>query len=835
MPQHAELTRSRQLWRNIKVIAAVWSLLVVASLAWNVYLQQRGFHDVLHTEAAAFHTMEMEYRNWVIHNGGVYVPVTDKTPPSPWLSKVPERDITTPSGRQLTLLNSSYVVRLVHEAMTGRDKPLRGHIASLRPINPVNAADPWERQALTAFGRGEREMTTMEKMDDGRTYYRYMKPMVTEESCLKCHAQYGDKVGDIRGGVSVSVPIDDLLLDLRGERNSLVAGHSLIWGIGMFGLLFGGRRQQRVIEAAEQSEAEAALLANSIAHAIYGQDVEGKCTFANAACVKALGYRDASELLGRNMHELVHHTRPDGSPYPYQECPTYSSIRDGRSFHVDDEVLWRKDHTSFPVVYWSYPVIKEGHTHGAVVTFLDITEQLRVKDELKRSQALLQGVVENMPAMVFLKRAEDLRFELFNRAGEQLLGYGRADLLGKSDHDLFPREQADFFAQRDREVLENRRLLEIPEEPIKAADGSEKWLRTFKTGLYDDAGHATHLLGISVDITAHKRMEDALRDSEARLAEAQHLAHLGHWQLDVPSGSLEWSDETYRIFEIEPQEFIATYQGFLALVHPEDRAQVDQAYQDALRQRADFQMEHRLLMKDGRIKYVEVKCETTFDAKGLPLRSIGMVQDVTATRFAERALREQRQVLAQALEGTIHTVSTAVELRDPYTAGHQRRVAELSSAIAQAMGLGEERVNGVRLGAMIHDMGKIGVPAEVLTKPTRLTPIEQNIVREHAAMGYDILKQVRYSWPIAEIAHQHHEHVDGSGYPQGLKGEEICLEARIVAVADVVESMVSYRPYRPALDMDAALKEIKANRGVRYDSQVVDACINVVEGGFKFG
>jgi HD-GYP domain-containing protein (c-di-GMP phosphodiesterase class II) len=135
---------------------------------------------------------------------------------------------------------------------------------------------------------------------------------------------------------------------------------------------------------------------------------------------------------------------------------------------------------------------------------------------------------------------------------------------------------------------------------------------------------------------------------------------------------------------------------------------------------------------------------------------------------------------------------------------------------------------------MIHDIGKIGVPAEVLTKPMRLTPIEQNIVREHAAMGYDILKQVRYSWPIAEIAHQHHEHVDGSGYPQGLKGEDICLEARIVAVADVVESMVSYRPYRPALGMDDAIREISANRGVRYDAQVVDACLQVLAGGFKF-
>ena len=188
------------------------------------------------------------------------------------------------------------------------------------------------------------------------------------------------------------------------------------------------------------------------------------------------------------MHTLVHHTRTDGTPYPYEACPTFSSIHDEKSFYVDDEVFWRKDGSSFPVAYWSYPVIKDGYTHGAVVTFLDITEQLRVKGQLKRSQDLLGAVVENMPAMVFLKSAADLRFELFNRAGEQLLGYSRADLLGKNDHDLFPQEQADFFSQKDWDVLESRRLLEIAEEPIKTADGSEKWLHTFKIGLYDEEG-----------------------------------------------------------------------------------------------------------------------------------------------------------------------------------------------------------------------------------------------------------------------------------------------------------------------------------------------------------
>ncbi len=833
MKRNPDLSRIGVLKRNIRFLMLAWSVIVAASLGWTIHFQGQAFQDTLHTEAAAIHAMDMEYRNWVIHSGGVYVPVAGKVVPSPWLSHVPERDITTPSGKKLTLLNSSYVVRLVHEGMVGGETKLRGHIASLRPINPVNAADAWERQALESFQRGSKEWSSFDVMADGRQYFRYMKPMVTEEDCLKCHAKYGDKLGDIRGGVSIAIPVDEQLQIERSGRIALIGGHGLIWGLGLVGLFLGGRRQRQAIFAAEQSEARVTLLANSIAHAIFGQDMEGNCTFVNAAGLKALGYDDASELIGRNMHQLAHHTRADGSPYPYQDCPNYASVHAGKSFHADNEILWRKDGTSFPVEYWSYPVIQEGRTSGAVVTFLDISERLRVRDELKQSQALLESIVENIPAMVFLKRADDLRFELFNRAGEKLLGYTRTDLLGKNDHDLFTEEQADAFTQKDRAVLDSRKLLEIPEEPIRTAEGSERWLHTFKIGLYDEAGKPSHLLGISVDITAHKRMEDELRESEARLAEAQRMAHLGHWHLDLVKNELRWSDEIYRIFEIDPQRFGATYEAFLDSIHPDDREAVNRAYTDSLKSRSSYQIEHRLVMKDGRVKYVQEKCETTFAEDGRPLRSLGTVQDVTATMFAERALREQQQVLEQALEGVIHTASVAVELRDPYTAGHQRRVAELACAIAQKMGLDEERIKGIRFGATIHDIGKIGVPAEVLSKPSRLTDIEFQMVREHAVMGYDILKDVRFPWPVAEIARQHHERIDGSGYPQGLKGDAICLEARIVAVADVVESMATHRPYRPAQGIEAALEEIAAHSGTRYDPAVVDACREVLEAGFR--
>ena len=177
----------------------------------------------------------------------------------------------------------------------------------------------------------------------------------------------------------------------------------------------------------------------------------------------------------------------------------------------------------------------------------------------------------------------------------------------------------------------------------------------------------------------------------------------------------------------------------------------------------------------------------------------------------------------------------ALEMRDPYTAGHQQRVADLACAIANEMGLSEKQTNGIRTAAMIHDIGKICIPAQILSKPGKLNEIEFSLVKAHPGIGYDILKNIEFPWPIAQMVLQHHERIDGSGYPSGLAGSEILLEARILAVADVVEAMASHRPYRPALGLDKALEEISKNRGVLYDPEVTDACLKVFrKKGFEF-
>jgi putative nucleotidyltransferase with HDIG domain len=197
----------------------------------------------------------------------------------------------------------------------------------------------------------------------------------------------------------------------------------------------------------------------------------------------------------------------------------------------------------------------------------------------------------------------------------------------------------------------------------------------------------------------------------------------------------------------------------------------------------------------------------------------------------EDQLRHSQHMLEQAVSGTVSALTTTLEMRDPYTAGHARRVAELAFAIARAMDFTEDQGAGVRMAGYLHDVGKIIVPAEILAKPGKIGEYEFGIIKAHALAGHEILRSIEFPWPIAEAAFAHHERLDGSGYPRGLKGESIIVEARILSVADTVEAMASHRPYRPALGIEKAIEEIARNKGKRYDTRVADVCVDLFKTG----
>ncbi len=213
----------------------------------------------------------------------------------------------------------------------------------------------------------------------------------------------------------------------------------------------------------------------------------------------------------------------------------------------------------------------------------------------------------------------------------------------------------------------------------------------------------------------------------------------------------------------------------------------------------------------------------------------GIYRDISDSKKAEEKLKRSYQQLERAMEGTVNTIAKLVETRDPYTAGHQVRVAELASAIAEELGLPPDRKDAIKFAAMIHDIGKISIPTEILSKPGRLSELEFRLIKNHPLSAYEILENINFPWPVADIVHQHHERMDGSGYPDRLKGDEILLEARILAVADVVEAMSSDRPYRPGLGLDRALDEIRDKTGTFFDKAVTKACLTLFqEKGFSF-
>ena len=234
-------------------------------------------------------------------------------------------------------------------------------------------------------------------------------------------------------------------------------------------------------------------------------------------------------------------------------------------------------------------------------------------------------------------------------------------------------------------------------------------------------------------------------------------------------------------------------------------------------------------------RHFSIKSSPIFDEKGGIIRFVDLMIDITDRKQAEKQLQDTLNTLRRAVGTTIQVMVSAVEARDPYTAGHQLRVADLARAIATEMGLSKDRIEGIRMAGSIHDIGKLSMPAEILSKPGNLSNLEFLLIEEHPLKGYEILKNIESPWPLAQIVYQHHERMDGSGYPRSLKGDEILMEARILAVADVVEAMASHRPYRCALGINIALEEIENNRVTLYDADVADTCLRLFrEKGFRF-
>jgi len=318
-----------------------------------------------------------------------------------------------------------------------------------------------------------------------------------------------------------------------------------------------------------------------------------------------------------------------------------------------------------------------------------------------------------------------------------------------------------------------------------------------------------------------------LRESEARFRSMTEMSSDFYWESDaghrfVQRTSAAKKTSAISIFERGAQ--IGERCWEIPYLSPDEAGwAAHRATLDAHLPFRDFVLSR--MGTDGTERFVSISGDPLFDAAGAFTGYRGIGTDVTEKKRAEQQIQDYVAQLEAAFMSTVQVATTMGEMRDPYTAGHQRKVAEIAVAIGAELGFDARRQEGLRVAGYLHDIGKIRIPAEILSKPGKLSATEYRLVQGHAESSYEVLKEVNFPWPVAQVALEHHERMDGSGYPQGLRGDAILLEARIVAVADVIEAMSSHRPYRPGLGLEAALDEIERGRGSIYDADVVDACL----------
>ena len=485
--------------------------------------------------------------------------------------------------------------------------------------------------------------------------------------------------------------------------------------------------------------------------------------------------------------------------------------------------LWKhrkKDGTLIDVEITSHVLDFQGR-RAKMVSAHDITARLQAERELGASEDRYRDLVEHSHDLMC---THDLEGKLLsvNAAAVRFTGYSHQSLLNMNLADLLdPAVRGDMFAAYLSEIRTQGAASGIMR--IRTAGGEVRWWEYHNTLRTADVA-VPMVRGMAEDITERKLAEQALRAAEEQFRGLVEQSIAGIYI--VQDDKLAYVNNRFaEILGYEPaNELIG--RDSLSLVIENDRSRV----QDIMRRRIEsgvrsVSYDFTARRKDG--SAVEVGIHSASASHRGRAAFIGLMQDISEKKRAEEQIRRYIAQLETAFISTVTVAMTLSEMRDPYTAGHERRVAEIAVAIGGELGFDDRRLEGLRVAGYLHDIGKITIPAEILSKPGKLTAIEFQLIKGHPQSSYDVLKAVEFPWPVAEIAWQHHERLDGTGYPQGLKGDAILLEAHIMAVADVVEAMASHRPYRPGLGIDKALAEIERGRGTAYDPAVADACLKL--------
>ncbi len=763
--------------------------------------------------------------------------------------------------------------RGVHEVMKAKEKTKKDFLRELSALREeisklkILKHEPLETRELHQT-LADRSPIGVYVLQDG--VFQYINPQ------FKASTGYSE--ADLLGKDSLSIvhPSDrtdvreNAVRMLKGQRTapyefrSVTKDGRIRWILGtVISIPFRGKpavlgnymditEQKEARKKLEDLEALEASILDALPVAVVGLR-ERSIIFANRAVETVFGWKP-EELVGENTRVLYR------SDEEYEEIGRhFYPVLEKQRTHSEEFTCRHRDGRDIICMVSTSRIGDFLTGKGIVATYEDISERKRVEAALRESEGRLSSIIQGSPIPAFVIDRNH-RVTHWNRSLEELTGLAAGDIIGTREHwkAFYSRERpcmADLLVDGEPGKVPEWyagkcRKSKLIEDAYEATDffptlgGENKWLRFTAAAIRNMSGEIVGAMETLEDITDQKEAEKALKESESRLRTILEGSPTPTFVIDKNHRVICWNRAMEELSAIRAAEVLHTDQQW-KIFYKEKRplmadllvdgdmgtaGEIPQWYagkyvKSSLLRDAYEATDYSAVMK----KWFHFTSAAVRDTEGNILGAVETMTDITPLKQAEEELKKSLEKLQKAMTGTVEAMAVIVETRDPYTAGHQHQVAKISRLIAEEMKLPQERVEALHMAAYIHDIGKIYVPGEILSKPGKLSEVELNIIRMHPQVAYDILKTIEFPWPIADIVYQHHERLNGTGYPRGLKNGDICLESRILGVVDVFESMASHRPYRPTLGLEKAVDELRKNRGILYDPDVVDTLLKLVE------
>jgi len=578
-------------------------------------------------------------------------------------------------------------------------------------------------------------------------------------------------------------------------------------------------------EVLKESEGKLRNIFENSTTVFYSHTPEDLLTFISPQVEDVLGYTQEEAMI--KWTKFVSDNPLNEIAFKY----TLKAIETGKRQPPYEAEFVKKNGEKIWIEVREFPEIKDGQTIAIIGSFTDITERKQAEEVLKESEGKLRNIFENSTNLFYSHTPEHVLTYLSPQV-EDILGYTQEEAMIKWTKLTSDNPVNEIGFKYTVKAIETGKRQPPYELELVKKNGEKIWVEVREFPEIKD-GQTIAIIGSLTDITERKRAEESVKKAKDELQMILDSVPAIIFYKDAEGRVIRANKTFADSLEIPVKDMIGkTTEELFPKEQAEGMRKDDQEVIVSGKPKRNIIESYST--PDG-IRWAIIDKIPYRDKTGKVTGVIGLAKDITVQRKSEEKLQQTYQRLKKTMDAAIDTMSRIIEAKDPYTHDHQHRVCQLAVPLAREMKLPEDKIEGIRIASLIHDIGKIGLPTEILSKPGKLTDIEFSLIKEHSQVGYNILKAIDFSYPIANTVLQHHERLDGSGYPNNLKGDKILLEAKIIGIADVVEAMSSFRPYRPAKGIDKALEEISQNKDILYDPEVVDACSKLFkEKGFKF-